>query len=222
MNFDRESRVSPTLLKAMADSIQHRGPDDEGFYFSGQVGLGFRRLSIIDLAGGHQPLSNEDESVWIVFNGEIYNYKELRQFLVAKGHRFRTQSDTEVIVHLYEEFGESCVEKLRGMFAFAIWDDRRKSLFLARDRVGIKPLYYSLSDNSLAFASEIKAILVDPEVKREVVPDMIDRLLTFNYLPGEDTLLRDIHKLAPGFFLIAKDGEIQIKQYWDLQISNGR
>lgn len=219
LNFDRESRVSPTLLKAMADSIQHRGPDDEGFYFSGQVGLGFRRLSIIDLAGGHQPLSNEDESVWIVFNGEIYNYKELRQFLVAKGHRFRTQSDTEVIVHLYEEFGESCVEKLRGMFAFAIWDDRRKSLFLARDRVGIKPLYYSLSDNSLAFASEIKAILVDPEVKREVVPDMIDRLLTFNYLPGEDTLLRDIHKLAPGFFLIAKDGEIQIKQYWDLQFS---
>ena len=112
LNFDRESRVSPTLLKAMADSIQHRGPDDEGFYFSGQVGLGFRRLSIIDLAGGHQPLSNEDESVWIVFNGEIYNYKELRQFLVAKGHRFRTQSDTEVIVHLYEEFGEACVEKL--------------------------------------------------------------------------------------------------------------
>ena len=140
--FDRESRVSSTLLKAMADSIRHRGPDDEGFYISGQIGLGFRRLSIIDLAGGHQPLSNEDDTVWIVFNGEIYNYQELREFLIGKGHRFKTQSDTEVIVHLYEEFGELCVEKMRGMFAFAIWDNRRKSLFLARDRVGIKPLYY--------------------------------------------------------------------------------
>ena len=217
--FDRESRVSPTLLKAMADSIRHRGPDDEGFYVSGQVGLGFRRLSIIDLAGGHQPIANEDETVWIVFNGEIYNYQELRQFLVAKGHRFRTQSDTEVIVHLYEEFGESCVEKLRGMFAFAIWDSRRKSLFLARDGVGIKPLYYFLSNKSLIFASELKAILADPEVRPEIVPAMIDRLLTFNFLPGEDTLLRDIHKLAPGFCLLAKDGKIEIKQYWDLRFT---
>ena len=217
--FDRESRVSSTLLKAMADSIRHRGPDDEGFYISGQIGLGFRRLSIIDLAGGHQPLSNEDDTVWIVFNGEIYNYQELREFLIGKGHRFKTQSDTEVIVHLYEEFGELCVEKMRGMFAFAIWDNRRKSLFLARDRVGIKPLYYFVSEDSLIFASEMKAILVDSEVKPEVVPAMIDRLLTFNYLPGEDTLLRDIHKLAPGHYLIAKNGEIQVKQYWDLEFA---
>ncbi len=216
--FDRESRVSPTLLKAMADSIRHRGPDDEGFYLSGQIGLGFRRLSIIDLGGGHQPLSNEDESVWIVFNGEIYNYQELRQFLLSKGHQFKTQSDTEVIVHLYEEFGEACVEKLRGMFAFAIWDERNKSLFLARDRVGIKPLYFYSSKSSFIFGSEIKAILADPEVKPEVVPAMIDRVLTFNYMPGEETLLRDIHKLAPGSSIFIKNGDIKIKQYWDLQV----
>jgi asparagine synthase (glutamine-hydrolysing) len=216
--FDRESRVSPAVLQAMTDSIRHRGPDDEGFYFSGQIGLGFRRLSIIDLGGGHQPLCNEDSSVWIVFNGEIYNYQELRQFLLSKGHQFRTQSDTEVIVHLYEELGESCLERLRGMFAFAIWDDRRKSLFVARDRVGIKPLYFYSSSSCFIFASEIKAILADPEVKPEVVPEMIDRVLTFNYLPGEDTLLKNIHKLAPGSCMLIKDGDVKIRQYWDLQV----
>src|ERR1700736_2923708 len=177
--FDPEASVSPVALKAMADTIRHRGPDDEGFYISGPIGLGFRRLSIIDLSGGHQPLSNEDGTIWIIFNGEIYNYQELRQYLINKGHVFKTRTDTEVIVHLYEELGEACVERLRGMFAFAIWDARSKSLFLARDRVGIKPLYYSQSRNSVAFASEIKAILVDPEVKVEVRPSMIDRFLTF-------------------------------------------
>jgi len=202
----------------MADSIEHRGPDDEGFYFSGQVGLGFRRLSIIDLGGGHQPLCNEDESIWIVFNGEIYNYQELRQFLLSKGHQFRTQSDTEVIVHLYEELGESCLERLRGMFAFAIWDNRRKSLFLARDRVGIKPLYYYHSSSSFIFGSEIKVILADPEVTPEVNPEMIDRILTFNYLPGEETLLKNIHKLAPGSCVLIKDGDVKIRQYWDLEV----
>ena len=151
-NFDRDNRVSPDVVKAMADMIQHRGPDDEGFFVSGPIGLGFRRLSIIDLQTGHQPLSNEDGSVWIVFNGEIYNYQELRTFLLGRGHIFKTQTDTEVIVHLYEEMGEKCVEKLRGMFAFAIWDNRNKTLFIARDRVGIKPLYYWLSDRSLIFA----------------------------------------------------------------------
>jgi asparagine synthase (glutamine-hydrolysing) len=202
----------------MADSIEHRGPDDEGFYFSGQVGLGFRRLSIIDLGGGHQPLCNEDESIWIVFNGEIYNYQELRQFLLSKGHQFRTQSDTEVIVHLYEELGESCLERLRGMFAFAIWDNRRKSLFLARDRVGIKPLYYYHSSSSFIFGSEIKVILADPEVTPEVNPEMIDRILTFNYLPGEETLLKNIHKLAPGSCVLIQDGDVKIRQYWDLEV----
>ena len=137
LNFEPSALVSPDLLKIMADTITHRGPDDEGYFVSGQVGLGFRRLSIIDLSGGHQPLCNEDGTVHIVFNGEIYNYKELREYLLGRGHQFKTQSDTEVIVHLYEELGETCVERLRGMFALAIWDEKRKRLFLARDRVGM-------------------------------------------------------------------------------------
>jgi asparagine synthase (glutamine-hydrolysing) len=220
LNFDREARVSTALLKTMADSIYHRGPDDEGYYASGPVGFGFRRLSIIDLNTGHQPICNEDGSVWIVFNGEIYNYKELRSYLQIKGHVFKTQTDTEVIVHLYEEFGESCVEKLRGMFAFAIWDDRQETLFIARDRIGIKPLYYWLTGKSLVFGSEIKAILADPEVKPEVLPEMIDRFLTFYYVPGEETLFRNIRKLAPGSCLVVKNGKARIKQYWDLHFSS--
>jgi asparagine synthase (glutamine-hydrolysing) len=219
LNFDREKSVSPSLLKAMADAIYHRGPDDEGFYRSGGVGLGFRRLSIIDLNTGHQPLSNEDETVWIVFNGEIYNYQELRRELLSKGHTFKTHTDTEVIVHLYEEFGDDCVQKLRGMFAFAIWDDRQKVLFLARDRVGIKPLYYCLTDQALVFGSEIKAILADPEVRPELVPEMIDRFLSFYYVPGEETLLRNIYKLAPGSCMVVKGAKAQIRQYWDLHFS---
>jgi asparagine synthase (glutamine-hydrolysing) len=216
LNFDRTASISPGLLKTMADSIRHRGPDDEGYYVSGPVGFGFRRLSIIDLNTGHQPVSNEDGTVWIVFNGEIYNYQELRQHLQAKGHIFRTQTDTEVIVHLYEEFGEACVEKLRGMFAFAIWDDRQKALFLARDRVGIKPLYYFLDSKSLIFGSEIKAILADPHVQPEIMPEIVDRFLTFYYVPGEETLFRNIYKLQPGCWMLVKDGKTKVKQYWDL------
>jgi asparagine synthase (glutamine-hydrolysing) len=219
LNFDNSKSVSGALLKSMADAIKHRGPDDEGYYCSGPLGLGFRRLSIIDLNTGHQPISNEDGSVWIVFNGEIYNYQELRQDLRARGHLFKTQTDTEVIVHLYEEFGESCIEKLRGMFAFAIWDEKRKQLLLARDRVGIKPLYYWFSEESLIFGSEIKALLADPDVKPEVAPEMIDRFLTFLYVPGEETLLRNVHKLAPGSYLLVREGKIQIREYWDLQFS---
>jgi len=216
LNFDPAAKVSPALIKSMADTINHRGPDDDGYFLSGPVGFGFRRLSIIDLSGGHQPLSNEDGSVHIVFNGEIYNYQELRQYLLGRGHIFRTQTDTETIVHLYEELGEACVEKLRGMFAFAIWDNRNKSLFLARDRVGIKPLYYSQSRNSVIFASEIKAILADPEVSAEVRPSMIDRFLTFDYLPGEETLFRNIYKLAPGHTMSFRAGKSYKRQYWDL------
>jgi asparagine synthase (glutamine-hydrolysing) len=216
LNFDANANVSPELIRAMADTIVHRGPDDEGFHVSGQVGLGFRRLSIIDLSGGHQPLANEDNTVWIVFNGEIYNYEELRNDLLARGHKFRTKSDTEVIVHLYEEYGEKCVEKLRGMFAFAIWDDRQKVLFVARDRVGIKPLYYWTDSKSLLFASEIKAILADKQVPRKIAPQMIDRFLTFYYVPGEQTLLKDIRKLSPGSYLLVKDGKVQVRAYWDL------
>lgn len=215
-NFDPQDVIRPELIQAMANTIVHRGPDDEGFYVHGPVGLGFRRLSIIDLSGGHQPLSNEDDSLWIVFNGEIYNYEELRNDLLQRGHRFKTKSDTEVIVHLYEEFGDRCVEKLRGMFAFAIWDSRQKSLFIARDRVGIKPLYYYVSRNCLIFASEIKAILVDQQVKREVSPAMVDRFLTFYYTPGEETLLKGIRKLSPGSYMVAKDGKVRVQSYWDL------
>ena len=217
--FDPSESVSPSLLKKMADTIHHRGPDDEGFYALGPVGFGFRRLSIIDLNSGHQPISNEDGTVWIVFNGEIYNYKELRQQLQAKGHIFRTQTDTEVIVHLYEEFGSGCVEHLRGMFAFAIWDERHETLFLARDRVGIKPLYYWLTDRCIVFGSEVKAILADPAVKVEVFPEMVDRFLTFYYVPGEETLFRNIYKLPPGSFMLIKRGKVKIEQYWDLEFA---
>lgn len=219
LNFDRHARIDPALIPAMLDSIRHRGPDDEGSYSAGHVTLGHRRLSIIDLETGHQPLSNEDGTVWIVFNGEIYNYRELREFLLGKGHVFKTKTDTETIVHLYEELGPACVEKLRGMFAFAIWDENQNTLFLARDRVGIKPLYYSLSNESLVFASEIKAILADPSVSPEVAPHVVDRFLTFLYLPGEETLLKGVKKLAPGHCMLVKSGRAQIRQYWDLSFS---
>jgi asparagine synthase (glutamine-hydrolysing) len=217
VGFDRDASVSGALIRTMLDTIRHRGPDDEGIYLSPQVGLGHARLSIIDLNTGHQPLCNEDGTVWIVFNGEIYNYRELRSLLLAKGHVFKTQTDTEVIVHLYEEFGPRCLEKLRGMFAFALWDENKKSLLLARDRVGIKPLYYSLSQSSIIFGSEIKAILADPSINRELAPEIIDRFLTFLYVPGEETLLKGISKLAPGHYLLLKDGKAEIRQYWDLQ-----
>jgi asparagine synthase (glutamine-hydrolysing) len=217
LNFDRTATVDPDLLARMLATIRHRGPDDDGRYISGPVALGFRRLSIIDLSGGHQPLSNEDGSIWTVFNGEIYNYVELRERLVTKGHFFKTQSDTEVLVHLYEEYGEDMVRELRGMFAFAVWDDRNKRLLLARDRVGIKPLYYCLTERFLLFSSEIKAILADPEAPRDVAPDVIDRFLTFYYVPGEETLLKSVSKLAPGHLMMIENGKTKIRQYWDLQ-----
>ena len=220
--FDRDGAVKPSLLKAMLETIRHRGPDDEGIYTAPQVGLGHRRLSIIDLSAGHQPLSNEDGTVWIVFNGEIYNYQELRKELITGGHVFKTQSDTEVIVHLYEQYGDQCVEKLRGMFAFAIWDDRQKLLFLARDRVGIKPLYYRCAEDSVIFASEIKAILADPEVDPEVEPAMIDRFLTFLFLPGDQTLFRGIRKLEPGYYMVVRNNKVEVRQYWDLHFSEAR
>ncbi len=219
LDFSPESVGDPAIARRMLDPIRHRGPDDEGIYCGRQITLGHRRLSIIDLSMGHQPLSNEDGSVWIVFNGEIYNYREIRSYLLERGHTFRTESDTEVIVHLYEEVGPRCVEKLRGMFAFAIWDDRQRSLLLARDRVGIKPLYFYKNSGFLAFASEIKSILALPGVEREVVPQVIDRFLTFYYVPGEETLLKNVHKLPPGHYLTVKEGAIEQHRYWDLDFS---
>jgi asparagine synthase (glutamine-hydrolysing) len=218
--FGSDAAVDPSLLTKMADAIRHRGPDDEGFYVSGQVGLGFRRLSIIDLSTGHQPMANEDDSVWVVFNGEIYNYQELRQELISKGHVFKTRTDTEVIVHLYEEHGPACVQKLRGMFGFAVWDNANRTLFLARDRVGIKPLYYYRGEDFLSFGSELKAILADPAVRRNIDPAIVDRFLTYYYVPGDRTLFHDLFKLEPGHTLtVRSDGDVKIERYWDLEFA---
>lgn len=210
------------LLQKMMDTIRHRGPDDEGMYFSGPVALGHKRLKIIDLKTGKQPISNEDGTVWIVYNGEIYNYKELRSELLAQGHRFQTATDTEVIVHLYEEWGEEVTTKLRGMFSFALWDERERVLMLARDRVGIKPLYYCLTPDSLLFASEIKAILADQSVPPEIEPALLDRFLTYLYMPGEQTLLKNIYKLSPGHSLVVQDGKPKIRRYWDLRFTDAK
>jgi asparagine synthase (glutamine-hydrolysing) len=221
--FEKDRSVDEGILREMMDVMRHRGPDDEGVYISGPIGLGHKRLSIIDLNTGKQPICNENGTIWIIFNGEIYNYRELRKQLAQKGHVFRTQTDTEVIIHSYEEYGENCVSKLRGMFAFAIWDGRSKTLLLARDRLGIKPLYYFLDDRQIIFASEIKAILQDPNVKPEVNLPCVDRFFTYYYLPGEETLLKNIYKLLPGHYLIWKNGHIEIKRYWDLDFRiNGK
>ena len=219
--FDRDKSISSDLLSSMASIMDYRGPDDEGFYNSGPVGLGHRRLSIIDLNTGKQPICNEDKKIWIVFNGEIYNYLDLRSELIAKGHVFRTRTDTEVIVHAYEEYKEDCISRLRGMFAFAIWDERSETLLLARDRVGIKPLYYWLGSDCLVFASEIKSILQDRSIPREIDDRIIDRFLTYYYTPGPHTLIKGIHKLEPGSYLVLKNGVCRTVQYWDLDFTSG-
>ncbi len=200
----------------MAQTLVHRGPDGGGEHFDGALGFGMRRLSIIDLETGDQPLANEDGSVWIVFNGEIYNYRELAADLAARGHRFRTRSDTEVIVHLYEEEGERCVERLRGMFAFAVWDARQRTLLLARDRLGIKPLYYATTPRGFVFGSELKALLAGPWLGRSVDPAAISAYLRFSYIPDPLTLLRGVAKLPPGHTLAVRDGRAaEPKRYWD-------
>jgi len=217
LNFDRGEAVDPALLRRMIDVINHRGPDGKGEYRSGPIGLGHTRLSIIDLSTGNQPMCNEDGTVWIVYNGEIYNFPELRAQLVARGHKFKSTTDTEVIIHLYEEFGAESVAQFRGMFAFALWDERKQSLLLARDRVGVKPLYYTDTGKALLFGSEIKSLLADPSVERRINPHAIDRFLTYYYLPGNETLFEGILKLEPGHYLTAIDGRIMKRQYWDLQ-----
>lgn len=211
-----EGVASESLVHRMCETIVHRGPDDEGIFVKGGVGLGMRRLSIIDLSGGHQPVFNEDRSVWIVFNGEIYNFPELREDLLKRGHSFRTHSDTEVIVHLYEEMGSDCVTKLRGMFAFALYDERRRKLLMARDRLGKKPLHYALERGRLLFGSEIKAILeVAPELA-SVNHEALLQYMYFGYVPDPLTAFRNIHKLPPGHLLEFEDGKIHVRQYWDL------
>jgi asparagine synthase (glutamine-hydrolysing) len=207
----------PALIERMLYSMRHRGPDDSGLFSDGDAGLGFRRLSIIDVAGGHQPIFNEDESVAIILNGEIYNYRDLRKGLLERGHRFRTQSDVETVLHLYEEKAERCLDDLRGFFALAIWDRRDQSLFIARDRVGKKPVYYAqLPNGGLVFGSEIKAILQHPEVKRE--PDLraLDQFLTLQYVPSPQTAFRGIQRVAPAHWLRWRAGRVETQRYWRL------
>jgi len=213
---DRARPVDRAALQRMCRTLAHRGPDDEGFFVDGHVGLGMRRLSVIDLATGHQPIANEDGRLWIVFNGEIYNFPELRQELEQKGHCFATHTDTEAIVHAYEEYGEDCVKKLNGMFAFAIWDRQDRTLLLARDRLGVKPLYYFMDARCLAFGSEVKALLALPEVPRRLDVEALDTFLTFEYIPAPLSIFQDVKKLPPGHLLILQDGKISVQQYWEL------
>jgi asparagine synthase (glutamine-hydrolysing) len=211
--------VGEQPLEAMTACLAHRGPDGDGFFRRGPVGLGHRRLAIIDLVTGDQPMSNDDAGITVVFNGEIYNFRELRRELESRGWRFRTASDTEVILRAYEEFGLDCLGHLRGMFAFAIWDERRRRLFLARDRVGIKPLVYTWDGRRLLFASEPKAILEDPSVPRRLDWEALRDYLTLHYVPSPRTIFADIRKLPPGCFLTVDlaGGEPQVQRYWDLR-----
>jgi asparagine synthase (glutamine-hydrolysing) len=220
MQFREGARVEPETLRHMCAAMVHRGPDDEGIYNSGSVGMGIRRLSIVDLATGHQPLSNEDGTVWVVFNGEIYNHAALREKLESRGHQYRTHSDTETIVHLYEEYGPECVQHLRGMFAFAIWDARRQSLFIARDRLGIKPLYYRLNSQQMVFGSEIKVILACPGTSAQFERTILPEYLAFGYLSGDQTFYAGIRKLMPGHWMeVDPSGQVRIARYWDLPVT---
>ena len=220
---NRDWHVKRDVLTAMNRRILHRGPDDEGYFIEENVGLAMRRLSIIDVKTGHQPLSNENQDVWIVYNGEIYNHAALRADLEAKGHRYRTRSDTETIVHLYEEYGRDCVKHLQGMFAFAIWDRRKRALFAARDRLGIKPFYYRWDGNAFLFGSEIKAILAHPGVAAEFNRGVLAEYLAFGYLTGPETMFAAIRKLMPGHTLeLSEGGEPVFTRYWDLDTESGR
>jgi asparagine synthase (glutamine-hydrolysing) len=221
--------VDEGMLRKMTSVLSHRGPDDGGVHISAQgatagsqvnIGLGHRRLSIIDLsAAGRQPMSNEDKSIWIVFNGEIYNFQSLRAELESKGHRFHSHTDTEAIIHLYEEEGIDTVKRLVGMFAFALWDERKQTLLLCRDHIGIKPLVYSWDGNTLVFASEIKGILEDTDVKREMDWDALNLYLTFNYIPAPYTIFKSIRKLSPGHILVFQNGEVREDAYWNIDLN---
>ena len=213
----RGEQIDASQVRQMCQTIVHRGPDDEGIYARGSVGLGMRRLSIIDLSGGHQPIHNEDKSIWIVYNGEIYNFPELRAELEARGHKFYTRSDTEVIVHLYEDLGAECVKKLRGMFGLALYDTNKDVLLLARDRLGKKPLYYAEHNGTLFFGSEIKTILaVAPELKDKIDPEGVLQYFYFGYVPDPLTPFPGIKKLEPGHLLVYREGQVKISQYWDI------
>jgi len=208
------------LVRRMADSIRHRGPDDDGYYTDKDISLGHRRLSIVDLSeNGRNPMPNEDKSIWIIFNGEIYNYQMLRPMLEKKGHRFHSNTDTEVIVHAYEEYGEKCLELLDGMFAFAIWDANKKQLFIARDRIGIKPLYYYWKNGKFLFGSEIKAILQCPEIDRKLSKNGLAQLIQHSFSIDGQTLFEGIKELKPAHYIILKGKNIEIKEYWNFNVN---
>ena len=215
-----ENKIEPAVLKAMTERIAHRGPDGEGFFVDDKCGLGHRRLAIIDLKTGDQPIYNEDKTVVVVFNGEIYNFQTLRQELEKKGHRFQTQTDTEVLVHGYEEWGGALTEKLRGMYAFAIWDTVKESLFLARDKWGIKPLYYYQTDHSLLFASEIKAFLDHPDFQKQLNEEILAAYLCFNSVPTEETLFKNVFRLEPGHRMMYQAGKITIEKFFELDLDD--
>jgi asparagine synthase (glutamine-hydrolysing) len=216
LNLTTSQPIQEATLRQMLAMIRHRGPDQFGLYLDGQVGLGNARLSIIDLTSGQQPIANEDETLWIVFNGEIFNYVELRPQLEARGHRFSTNTDTEVILHMYEDLGPSCLAHFNGQFALAIWDTRQQTLFLARDRLGIRPLFYTLAGGALIFGSEIKAILADPRVQAEIDPVTLDQIFTYWSALSPRTIFRNIQEVPPGHYLLAHREEIAIQRYWEL------
>jgi asparagine synthase (glutamine-hydrolysing) len=214
--FERRDEMPQELIHRMNQTIIHRGPDDEGIYMGQGIGLGFRRLSIIDLAGGHQPITNEEGNIWVMLNGEIYNYPELRRELSAKGHRFSTRSDTETIVHLYEECGEECFARLRGMFAIALWDSRQRKLLLARDRVGKKPLFYSADGKRIIFGSELKALQAADSLPREIDREALSDYFSFGYIPAPKTIYKAVRKLLPGHYLVASASGLRETAYWDI------
>ncbi len=216
------SEINPEILRNMAASLRHRGPDGEGIRIIGPVGLAHRRLSIIDLSSGDQPMANEDDSIWIIFNGEIYNYLELNQELEDRGHKFRTKSDTETILHLYEEKGMDCVSFLRGMFAFALYDQRNNLLMLARDRFGIKPLYYYYDEEKLIFGSEIKSLLQHPSIKTELDSIAVSDFFTYLYVPGPRSIFRHIQKLEPATILTVQNGALNLTHYWQPSFDQGQ
>jgi asparagine synthase (glutamine-hydrolysing) len=215
VNFESDP-VDRAVIERMTGALAHRGPDDAGYFIDGPVGLGHRRLSIIDLSGGKQPIFNEDRSAAIVFNGEIYNYRDLAAELTTAGHTFKTRSDTETILHAYEEYGDDCVQQLRGMFGFAIWDRAKRRLLVARDRLGVKPVYYYRNSRFLAFASEVKSLLEIASIPREVDPESFDMYLSLRYVPGPRTMFKNIFRLQPGHILVADDSGVRVTKYWDI------
>jgi asparagine synthase (glutamine-hydrolysing) len=218
-SYKSKMPVNPDILADMLAAIRHRGPDDDGTYLEERLALGMRRLSIIDLAGGHQPMSNEDGSIWIVFNGEIYNFPDLRSALLAEGHVFRTRSDTETVIHAYEEWGMGCFARLNGMFGLALWDRRSQELILARDPFGIKPLYYADYQGRLVFGSEIKAILADPEIPREVDPAALDQFLAFSFVPSPRTMFMSINKVPPGYAMRVSAGGVTLGKFYESRLA---